>query len=93
VPVVHVNPAYTSQECAECRHIDKRNRPSQAVFACRSCGVVARADHNSSHVIAQRGEGIWTAGCESRVPAPRKEFSDAEGNAAASRALPARSAR
>jgi len=70
VPVVHVNPAYTSQECAECHYVDKRNRPSQAVFACRSCGVVAHADRNSSHVIAQRGEVMWMAGRESRVPAP-----------------------
>jgi len=85
VPVVHVNPAYTSQECAECHYIDKRNRPSQAVFKCRSCGVVAHADHNSSRVIAQRGEDTWTAGRESRVPAPRKECSDAGGAAAASR--------
>ena len=91
VPVVHVNPAYTSQECAECHYIDKRNRPSQAVFKCRSCGVVAHADHNSSRVIGQRGESMWTAGRESRVPAPRKECLDAGGNAAASRALPARS--
>lgn len=92
VPVVHVNPAYTSQECAECHHVDKRNRPSQAVFACRSCGVVAHADRNSSRVIAHRGESMWMAGRESRVPAPREECSDAGGNAAASRALPARSA-
>jgi len=70
VPVVHVNPAYTSQECAECHYVDKRNRPSRAVFVCRSCGVVAHADHNSSRVIAQRGESTWTAGRESRVPAP-----------------------
>ena len=92
VPVVHVNPAYTSQECAECHHVDKRNRPSQAVFACRSCGVVAHADRNSSRVIAHRGESMWMAGRESRVPVPRKECSDAGGNAAASRALPASSA-
>ena len=70
VPVVHVNPAYTSQECAECHYVDKRNRPSQAVFECRSCGVVAHADLNAPRVIAQRGEKIWTAGRESRVPAP-----------------------
>jgi len=85
VPVVHVNPAYTSQECAECHYVDKRNRPSQAVFECRSCGVVAHADLNAPRVIAQRGEDMWAAGRESRVPAPRKERSDAGGNATASR--------
>ena len=91
VPVVHVNPAYTSQECAECHYVDRRNRPSQAVFVCRSCGVVAHADLNAPRVIAQRGEDAWAAGRESRVPAPRKECSDAGGDVAASRALLARS--
>jgi IS605 OrfB family transposase len=92
VPVAHVNPTYTSQECAECHYIDKRNRPSQAMFKCRNCGVVAHADLNTPRVIAQRGEDMWAAGRESRVPAPRKECSDAGGNATASRALPASSA-
>jgi len=91
MPVVHVNPAYTSQECAKCHYIDKRNRPSRAVFECRSCGVVAHADHNSSRVIAQRGVDMWTAGRESRVPAPQQRCLDAGGNAAVSRVLPARS--
>ncbi|MCX5319907.1 zinc ribbon domain-containing protein [Streptomyces sp. NBC_00120] len=26
VPLVYVDPAYTSQTCAECGHVDKRNR-------------------------------------------------------------------
>lgn len=69
VPLVFVNPAYSSQECAECGHIDRLNRTSQARFVCRSCGVVAHADRNASHVLARRGESVWTAGRESRVPA------------------------
>ncbi|WP_306482717.1 transposase [Streptomyces sp. AS02] len=44
VPVVHVDPAYTSRTCAECGHIDKANRFSQAWYACRSCGFVDHAD-------------------------------------------------
>lgn len=70
VPLVHVDPAYTSQECAECHHIEKKNRVNQALFICRNCGVVAHADRNSSHNIAQRGEAVWSAGRASRVPAP-----------------------
>ncbi|MFE4677305.1 RNA-guided endonuclease InsQ/TnpB family protein, partial [Streptomyces sp. NPDC056723] len=31
VPVVFVDPAYTSQQCCECGHIDKKNRASQAL--------------------------------------------------------------
>ena len=69
VPVVHVDPAYTSQTCCECGHVDKKNRVDQALFICRNCGVVAHADRNSSHNIAQRGAVVWNAGRESRVPA------------------------
>ena len=69
VPLVYVDPAYTSQECAECHHIEKKNRVDQALFVCRRCGVVAHADRNASHVIGQRGEIVWNAGRESRVPA------------------------
>ncbi|EST21972.1 RNA-guided endonuclease InsQ/TnpB family protein [Streptomyces roseochromogenus] len=69
VPLVFVDPAYSSRECAECGHIDRLNRISQAKFACRSCGVVAHADRNASHVLARRGETVWNAGRESRVPA------------------------
>ncbi len=69
VPLVFVNPAYTSQTCAECGHVDKRNRVDQGLFICRGCGVVAHADRNASHNIATRGETVWNAGRESRVPA------------------------
>ncbi|MFF5014013.1 RNA-guided endonuclease InsQ/TnpB family protein [Streptomyces sp. NPDC001165] len=69
VPVVHVTPAYTSQECSHCHHIDKRNRPNQAEFTCRNCGFVEHADLNASHVIAARGWWTWVCGAESQVPA------------------------
>ncbi|MFF4137514.1 RNA-guided endonuclease InsQ/TnpB family protein [Streptomyces mirabilis] len=69
VPLVFVDPAYTSQTCAECGHVDKRNRVDQGLFICRGCGVVAHADRNASHNIATRGGSVWTAGRESRVPA------------------------
>ncbi|WP_371667023.1 zinc ribbon domain-containing protein [Streptomyces sp. NBC_00289] len=69
VPLIYVDPAYTSQMCCECRHIDKRNRVGQGLFICRGCGVVAHADRNASHNIATRGESVWNAGRESRVPA------------------------
>jgi IS605 OrfB family transposase len=48
VPVVHVNPAYSSRECAECAYTHRHNRICQATFTCRSCGVVAHADRNAS---------------------------------------------
>lgn len=74
VPLVFVEPAYTSQMCCECQHIDKRNRVDQGLFICRSCRVVAHADRNASHNIAQRGETVWNAGRQSRVPATRPQI-------------------
>ncbi|MFJ9519470.1 RNA-guided endonuclease InsQ/TnpB family protein [Kitasatospora sp. NPDC101801] len=70
VPLVYVDPAYTSQQCSECHHIERKNRVDQATFACRSCGTVMHADDNASRNIARKGEVVWTAGRESRVPAP-----------------------
>ncbi|MFE9046505.1 RNA-guided endonuclease InsQ/TnpB family protein [Streptomyces sp. NPDC007818] len=69
VPLVYVDPAYTSRQCSECDHIDRKNRVDQATFACRACGFLANADDNASHNIARKGEAVWTAGRESRVPA------------------------
>ncbi|MEV6245081.1 transposase [Streptomyces sp. NPDC051742] len=69
VPVVYVDPANTSRECSRCHHVDRRNRPSQAVFACQACGFVEHADLNSSHNIAARGWWTWVRGAESQVPA------------------------
>ncbi|MFE5690666.1 RNA-guided endonuclease InsQ/TnpB family protein [Streptomyces sp. NPDC056512] len=69
VPLVFVDPAYTSQTCSQCGYVDKRNRVDQGLFICRGCGVVAHADRNASHNIATRGETVWNAGRESRVPA------------------------
>lgn len=61
IPLQTVNPAYTSQQCSQCGHTDKKNRASQANFACRSCGVLLHADHNAAINIAQRGHDSWGA--------------------------------
>jgi putative transposase len=50
VPVVFVNPAYTSQTCSVCGHCEKRNR-TQSLFACLSCGQRAHADVNAAENI------------------------------------------
>ncbi|MER7373917.1 RNA-guided endonuclease InsQ/TnpB family protein [Streptomyces lanatus] len=73
VPVVHVDPAYTSRTCAECGHIDKANRVSQAWFACRKCGFVDHADRNSSHNIRARAWELWRRGAQSTAPDPPPE--------------------
>jgi putative transposase len=55
VPVVLVNPAYTSQMCSACGHVDKANRSSQAQFCCTSCGYAAHADVNAAQNIRVLG--------------------------------------
>jgi IS605 OrfB family transposase len=54
VPLVLVNPAYTSQTCSRCGHCEKANRRSQARFLCVACGFSAHADLNAACNIACR---------------------------------------
>lgn len=53
--VVAVNPAYTSQRCSECGHVEKDNRVSQAEFRCLSCGFEINADLNAAINILEAG--------------------------------------
>jgi putative transposase len=48
VPVVLVNPAYTSQTCSHCGHCEQANRKTQSVFLCTSCGFSPHADVNAA---------------------------------------------
>jgi putative transposase len=61
VVVVWVDPAYTSQACSACGHVDRANRPDQARFCCRSCGFAGHADWNAARNIALRGAAGWAA--------------------------------
>jgi IS605 OrfB family transposase len=54
VPVVCVDPKYTSQACPECGTIDRRNRPDRDRFACISCGFSGPADTTAARNIADR---------------------------------------
>ncbi len=54
VPVVLVDPAYTSQRCSECGFVHEDNRRSQASFVCLSCGHAEHADHNASKNIRNK---------------------------------------
>lgn len=53
--LITVNPAYTSQQCSHCGHVDKHNRESQAIFVCQSCGMRMNADVNAAINIRVRG--------------------------------------
>jgi len=44
VPVAYIDRTNTSYTCPTCGCIDKRNRPSQAIFSCIECGFSGPAD-------------------------------------------------
>lgn len=58
VRVVFVNPAFTSQQCSRCGHVDGGNRPNQCSFQCRRCGFAEHADVNAAVNLEVRG---WAA--------------------------------
>jgi IS605 OrfB family transposase len=54
INMVKVSPAYTSQTCSACGHINKDNRKGEA-FNCLVCGYECDADVNASINIHNRG--------------------------------------
>ena len=71
--VEKVSPAYTSQRCSACGHVDAKSRESQARFVCTACGFACNADVNAArniaagHAVTARG-GLALAGPENREP-------------------------
>jgi IS605 OrfB family transposase len=55
VPVIKVNPAYTSQDCSRC---GQRTKPNGKVFVCASCGHKDHRDSNSAFNIGMSGNRI-----------------------------------
>jgi putative transposase len=59
--VEKVRPAFTSQRCSACGHVDPESRESQARFVCTACGFAGHADVNAAiniaagHAVTARG--------------------------------------
>jgi putative transposase len=71
--VEKIPPAYTSQRCSACGHVDAKSRESQARFKCTACGLALNADVNAArniaagHAVTARG-GFRVAGPVNREP-------------------------
>ncbi len=63
IPVITVNPRNTSRACPECGLIDKRNRKTQEIFLCISCGHTDAADFVGAHNIRTSGVACKPALC------------------------------
>ncbi len=67
-----INPAFTSQRCSACGHVDAKSRESQAAFACTSCGYACNADVNAARNIAAGRAVTARGGSPPGVPANRE---------------------
>jgi IS605 OrfB family transposase len=54
VPLILVDPAYTSQLCSACGYTARANRRSRDAFQCRHCGFALGADVNAARNIRAR---------------------------------------
>jgi putative transposase len=52
--IVEVPPAWSSQTCAECDHVDAASRKGER-FCCAACGHTDHADVNAARVLLARG--------------------------------------
>lgn len=59
VPVLEVDPAYTSQRCPRCGHVSRKNRPTRDDFVCVVCGLAGPADHIAAVNVARRARTAW----------------------------------
>ena len=62
IPLVRVDPRFTSQRCNECGHTEKANRKTRDEFLCKACGHTSHADENGAKNIRLRGLDILGSG-------------------------------
>ena len=56
--LIKVDAKYSSQECNNCGHVAKENRPNQETFKCVKCSHEGNADFLASKIILKRGQSL-----------------------------------
>jgi IS605 OrfB family transposase len=62
VPVIFIDPHYTSQRCSQCGHTSRANRKTRSEFLCQKCGHASHADTNGSLNIRALGLDVLRTG-------------------------------
>ena len=62
IPLLRIDPRFTSQACSQCGHTEKANRKSRDNFVCKSCGHTSHADTNGAANIRLKGLAMAGAG-------------------------------
>jgi putative transposase len=70
--VEKINPAFTSQRCSACGHVDAKSRKSQADFVCTACRFACNADVNAARNIAAGHAATARGGLPLGGPANRE---------------------
>lgn len=62
--VIEVDPAYTSQRCPKCGHIEKSNRNKRLhLFRCKKCGYTSNDDRIGAMNLHYLGRSYLSTGC------------------------------
>lgn len=69
--LIKVSPAYTSQTCSQCGHVEAENRKNEA-FRCVSCGHSDHADINAAKNILKVGMDIFRTSPSGGKPVKRR---------------------
>lgn len=94
MPLVFVDPAYTSQMCCECQHVDKRNHVGQGLFICRGggslptpTGMLPTTSPNAARACGKRGVSHASLPPHNGVSGRRSPFQQPAGTTSKPRPL------
>ena len=64
IPLVKVDPAYTTRRCSCCGHVGEKMPLTRRVFSCPRCGLEMDRDHNAALNILGSGMGTLRGSAE-----------------------------